>query len=371
MFEQKLKDDPKSADELRDMLQKWEDNDKETIALWKKMNDWVLRGFDVTYARFGSEFDVTFLESAIYKKAGGIVEEGLKKGVFGRDENGAIVARLKKYGLPDKVVLRADGTSIYATNDLALTKQKFEKFHLDENVWVVASEQNLYFKQLFKIFELLGYKWAKNCHHLSYGMVFLPEGRLKSREGKIIDADDLMDDMQKSAADEIKKRSPEISEKELNCRAKEIALCAIKFFMLKTDSGKDITFDVKSSLSFEGESGPYLQYTYARAKSILRKARIPEKADFSMLNSEIEKELVMLLARYESAVDKSLEQYSPHVLCQYLLKLAETFNTFYHNTPVLKAEKAKMDARILLVAGVAQTLKNGLELLDISTVEEM
>ncbi|MDD5163432.1 MAG: arginine--tRNA ligase [Candidatus ainarchaeum sp.] len=373
LFSKEAGQNPALEEEAQELLKKWESKDKETIALWKKMNSWILNGFRQTYKEFGSKFDIEFFESVFFDKAKPIIEAGIKKGVFEKNSEGALVALLEPE-LPNKVVLRSDGTSIYATNDLALTKHKFEKFKLDEAIWIVGNEQNLYLQQLFKIFEKLGFSWAKKCRHLSFGMVFLPEGRMKSREGKVVDADDLINEMAFLAAAEIKKRHKGLSEKEVAKRSKKIALSAIKFFLLKIDSAKDMNFDPEKSIAFEGETGPYVQYTYARAKSILRKSKKTgfAKANFGLLKEQSESELVSLLADFPGVVQKTASHLSPHVLCQYLIGLSEKFNSFYHAVPVLQAENKKIaEARLALVAATAQTLKNGLALLNIETLEEM
>jgi len=255
---------------------------------------------------------------------------------------------------------------------LALTKHKFEKFKLNEGLWVVGSEQDLYFKQLFRIFLLLGFKWAKNCRHLSHGMVFLPSGKLKSREGRVVDADDIIKKMEGLAAKEIKKRKEKLSQKELAKRARAIALSAIKFHMLKVAVQKDLLFNPKESISFEGETGPYIQYTFARAKSILRKAgKYSKPKDFSGLASQEEQNLAKVVASFPASVEKSLTQLSPHSLCQALIETAEAFNTFYHKLPVIKAEKSLKEQRLALVEATAHVLKNGLRILDIEAIERM
>ncbi len=370
MYNKKLASNPGLEDEARELLRNWEAGDKKTIALWKKMNSWVINGFKETYKKFGSEFDEFLFESDFYDKAKPIIQKGLKKKIFFTSDDGAVMAELEKHGMPNKTVLRADGTSIYLTNDLALTKHKFFKFKIDNAVWVVASEQNLYFKQLFKILELLGFSWAKKCRHLSYGMVFLPEGKMKSREGTVVDADDLIAEVEKIAFKEVKKRHEKLSQKELQKRAETIALGAIKFFLLKTDAVKDIVFNPKESVSFEGETGPYLQYSYARAKSIMRKGK-KSKPDYSLLKEDKEKEIVSLIARFPSVVSNVAESGSPHHLSQYLLELASQFNSFYQAVPVLDAEKGVMCARLALVEAFSITMKSGLGLLGINTLEEM
>lgn len=373
LFHQKAKEQALLEKEAGEMLKKWEDKDPSTRDLWKKMREWVLTGFNQTYEVFGSKFDEFFFESDLYDKAGPLIDVGLTKKVFFKDEDGKIVASLKKHGLPDKVVLRADGTGIYLTQDLPLTKHKFEKFDLDKAIWVVASEQNLYFKQLFKILELLGFKWAKSCEHLSYGLVFLPEGKMKSREGKIIDADDLISDVKALAEEEILKRE-KLGKKELEERSLAIALAAIKFAMLHIDYKKDFTFVPEKSISFEGESGPYLQYSFARAQSILRKLKKPvdlNKVDFSLLSSEKEERIIKLLSEFEQITSNAVEKRQLHLLCHYLLGLCNEFNSFYHESQVLKAEEELKNARIALTEAFAQVLKNGLLLLNIVPLDKM
>src|SRR3989344_8632959 len=273
LFSQNAKDNDSLIKEAQQLLVKWENKDKDVLNLWKKMNTWVLDGFKETYDRFGLKFEKEYFESAYYDLAKEIVFEGLKSRAFKKDKNGAIFAPLEKYSLPDKILLREESTSIYITQDIYLAKIRYRDFKFDEMVYVVASEQKLHFQQLFKILELLGYNFAKNLFHLSYGMVHLPSGRMKSREGMVIDADDIMDEIETLAAAEIKKRHEGLSETEVSKRAKSISLAAIKFFMLKNDSVKDIIFNPQESISFEGETGPYIQYTHARASSILRKAK--------------------------------------------------------------------------------------------------
>lgn len=380
-FSQEAEKNPGLNDEAQEVLKKWEAGDRETIALWKKMNKWVLDGMKKTYKEFGSEFDKWIFESKFFGNAKQVIEEGLKKGLFEREEDGAIIARLEQHGISDKTVLRADGTSLYITNDLIATKYKFEAYKLTGAYWVVGNEQNHYFKQLFLIFKLLGYKWADNCVHLSYGMVTLPEGKLKSREGKVVDADDLIAEMKEIAEKEVRARYGGLKEEEIAKRAKIIALGAVKFFLLRTDSTKEVLFDPKKAISFEGESGPYVMYAYARGKSILKKApksalkgaKTGSKADFSLLQEEKEKQLVKLLGGFPTTLEQVVKNHSPHSLCQYLLELAASFNSYYHDVPVLKGVKdAKLiAARAALVEATCIVLKKGLNLLGVNVLEEM
>ncbi len=358
---------PSLEEKAKEFLKKWEQGDKKTRALWKKLNSMAIKGIKQTYKKFGSEFDVWFFESEFYNKVEPIIQLGLKKGIFKRIGEKGIIAVLEKYGLPNKIVIREDGTSVYIANDLALTKHKFEKFKLDKSIWCVAYEQNLYFKQLFKIFELLGFKWAEKCHHLSYGLVNLPSGRLKSREGNVVDADDLIDEMTKLALKEIKKRYKNLSKKECDKRAKEIALASIKFFFLKNEPLKDMLFDPEKAISFEGNTGPYLQYTYARAKSILRKS--DKKALIKGELNENEFEIIKKLSLFPLIVKRSAENLKPNYLVNYLLELAMMFNEYYHSTKVIGSPNEEI--RLSLIQCIANVIKKGLWLLGINVLEEM
>ncbi len=365
LYHQKLKQDEQLKQEVQQMLVKWEKGDRATRALWKKIRDWTLKGFEETYKVFGSEFDVFFFESEFYDKAKPIIKEGLQKNIFYRNDKGAVVAKLEP-DLPDKTILREDGTSIYITNDLALTKHKFKKYKLNRAVWVVASEQNLYFKQLFKILELLDYSFADKCQHLSYGIVNLPEGKMKSREGKVIDADELIADVKMLALHEINKRY-DLPKNEAEKRAMKIALAAIKYYLLSLEPIKDITFDPQKAVSFEGETGPYLQYTYARARSILRKSG--KDISFSEKFSGSEIALIKMLAQYPWIIKKCAYEMKPHYLANYLFELATQFNEFYHSSRVVGTEKER--ELLALVAAVSIVMKNGLQLLGIDVLEEM
>ncbi|MBT4870211.1 MAG: arginine--tRNA ligase [Candidatus Diapherotrites archaeon] len=377
LYNEKVKENPLLEKEAKELLKKWEENDKETIKLWEKMNKWALDGMKKTYKLFGSEFDEWFFESEFFKKKAGhkLVEEGLTKGVFQKEDNGAVAAILEPE-IPNKIIMRGDGTALYATNDLGVTQYRFDKFGIDRCFWVVANEQDLYFKQLFSMFDKLGRKWAKDCHHISYGMVNLTSGKMKSREGTVVDADDIITQVKDIALVEIKKRYSDLDEKEIEKRALAIALSAIKFYLLKNAAKKEITFDPVESLSFEGETGPYLQYSFARAKSILRKANEEGKKykreNFDLLTHDKEKELVIELGKFSSAVEKSFEQFSLHSIAHNLLGIAEKFNSFYHEVPVLKSDsKELLNARLSLVEATTIVIAKGLEILDIVAIEKM
>lgn len=369
MFEKRKS--KKLEKEVQEMLKKWESGDKEARALWKKMDTWAVEGFHETYKRFGSEFDEEFRESDFWDKAEPLIKKGLKNKVFRKEKDGVVVADMEKYKLGKKAILRSDDTSIYITNDLALTLHKFTKFRLDRSVWVVGSEQDMYFRQLFKIFELLGLKWARGCHHMSYGLVFLPEGKMKSREGKVVDADDIMDEMQGLAMKEIKKRKRPLKKKEMEEVSLQIGLAALKYFLLKVDAVKNINFNPKESLSFDGDTGPYIQYSHARAVSILRKAGRPGNIGSYSFDNAREIALLKQLADFPGAIQRAAKDMKPHYMAGYCLELATKFNEFYQSVAVLKAGKEAREARLVLVKATAQVLRNALGLLGIEAPERM
>jgi len=377
LFSKKAKENEDLNNEAQELLLKWERDDQETIKLWKLMNPWVLEGFSKTYKRFGVKFVKEYFESKYYEGGKELVYEGLKKKIFEKDHTEAIIAPLEKYSLPDKVLLRGDETSIYITQDMNLAELRYRDFKFNQMIYVVASEQNLHFQQLFKVLEMLKKPYAKNLYHLSYGMVHLPSGRMKSREGTVIDADDLMDEVSGLAAKEVKKRHQNLTEEKVKARAELIALGAIKFYMVRTDPVKDIVFDPNESLNFEGETGPYVQYTHARACSILRKAKeeknlnVSPIVDYSTFNQAEELAVVKLLHNFPEVIVKSADTYKPHHLAQYLIKLAQAFNEFYHKCPVISEQKHIMKARLLLVDSTRQVLDNSLKLLGIKAPEEM
>ncbi|MBT4936015.1 arginine--tRNA ligase [Candidatus Woesearchaeota archaeon] len=376
LFSTKSKDDETLKKEAQNLLIQWEMKNPDILKLWKKMNKWVLDGFKETYKRFGVSFEKEYFESEMYTKGKDIVMKGLKNGVFKEKENG-IVAELEKFKIPNKVVLRSDGTSVYMTQDLQCAEERYNDFHFDKMMYVVASEQNTHFKQLFKIVELLKRPYAQNLYHLSYGLVHLPTGRMKSREGTVVDADDIMDEISNLAKKEVLARYKNISAKEVKERAEFIALGAIKFFMLKTDPSKDIVFNPKDSLSFEGETGPYVQYTHARACSILRKAKsqyklsVSSNINFDSLTLAEEHALVRLLSEFPHVVMKAAKTSKPHHIANYCIALAQAFNEFYHKCPVLSELEHQMKSRLLLVDSVKHVLHNGLALLGIKAPEKM
>ena len=358
--------------ETQEMLKRWEENDKEVVALWKKMRKWTLDGFKQTYALFDVHHKKTYYESEIYQHGKDIVAEGLKKGVFYKDEDGAVMVDLENEGLGKKALLRKDGTGLYITQDLYLAKVKFKDFKMDKSVYVVGNEQIYHFKVLFKVIEMLGFPFAKNCYHLAYGMINLPEGRMKSREGTVVDADDIVEEMKRVAEKEIKKRHPNLGKKEIEKRKNIIGMGALKFFILKYDPMKDFTYNPEESISFEGETGPYVQYAHARICSILRKVKKfkPEKAKLSFKEPS-EFRIIKLLADFPGIVGEAAENYKPSLVARYALELAQAFNEFYHECPVLKADEKTRDARLALIFSVKLVLRNALGLLGIGAPEEM
>jgi arginyl-tRNA synthetase len=372
MFSQKAKEDPKLEDEAKELLKKWEAGDKETLNLWKKMNEWCVKGFEQTYKDLGVDFDKVYYESQIYESGKKIVLDALEKDVFKKNDKGAIVAELEP-NLPNKVLLRSDGTSIYITQDIGLAIKKFKDYKLDKSIYVVGSSQNLYFKQLFAVLDLLGYQGIEKCYHLSYGMVYLPEGKMKSREGIVVDADDLIKEVKDLAIEELKKRYKEITADELGKRAEQIGMGALKFMLLKQNPEKDMLYNPKESISFEGETGPYLQYSHARICSILRKhdADITKDVDFSLFKEKVELNLINQLFLFKEIVSQAAEQYKPSLIARYLLDLTQLFNEFYHSCPVLKAGENLKKSRLLLINKTKEIIKEGLSLFGIESPEKM
>lgn len=371
-YSKRSKEDPKLDEDIYDMLKAWEDEDPKVRSLWKKMSDWALSGMKETYDRFGVKMDKAYHESDHYTKGKDLVMKYLKKGLFETAENGNIIADLEKYGLGKKVMLRADGTSIYITQDIVLGKLRYDDYKMDKMIYVVANEQIHHFKVLFKLFELFGYPFAKGCHHLAYGMIYLPEGKMKSREGTVVDADNLSDDLKGFAAEEIRKRDPEINPADLDDRSEKIGMGAIKFHILKYDPMKDFVYDPKESISFEGETGPYLQYSYARISSIIKKAGgVPKSADLSLLTTEDEFELAKHLKAFPKMVKDAAESYKPHAVCRYLLDLSQLLNHYYHKHKVIQDDKVLMGARIQLLDATRIVLSEGLNLLGIDPIDRM
>ncbi|MCX7778678.1 MAG: arginine--tRNA ligase [Patescibacteria group bacterium] len=375
LFETKVKEKPELLKEAQEILKKWEAGDQEVWQLWQKMNGWAIQGFQETYRKLGIDFDKWYYESEVYKLGKEMVNEALKNNLCYQREDGAIEIDLSNYQLGKKVLIRADGTSIYITQDLGLAKLKYDEYKPDLSLYVVGSEQRHHFKVLFKILEVFGYPWVKNCFHLAYGLVFLPAGKMKSREGIVVEIDELLAEVKKIAKSEILKREKDISPKILEERAEKIALASLKFFFLKFTPEEDIFYEPEKEISFEGATGPYLQYAYARIQSILEKSDWREEnlatIDYSFLKEKEEKEILKFLFNFPEVLEKSAFYYNPSFLANYLLQLAQAFNTFYHRYQVLTAEKDIREARLVLIKAVAQVLKNGLSILGIEVLERM
>jgi arginyl-tRNA synthetase len=369
-FSIESKENPEMEELAKEKLRLWEAGDEKTLELWKKMNSWTYGGMQETFDKFGlSKIDKNYYESEMYKEGREIVEAGLKKGLFVK-KDGAVIIDLADEKLGEKVLLRSDGTSVYMTQDLFLAEKKVNDFKLDSSYYVVGCDQEYHFKVLFSILEKLGIK--KDWRHLSYGMVSLPSGKMKSREGTAVSADDLIDETAKLAAAGIRQRQSEVlSEEEIENRALKIALAAIKYTLLKVDIHKGIVFDPKEALAFEGDTGPYLLYSYARASSIIRKVkpstvnRQPSTVDLQ--NPEIK--LLKKIDSFEDIIGRSYENLAPNLIANYCFELAQNFNEFYHACPVMGSDAKEF--RLKLTDAFRITLKKGLDLLGIDVIEEM
>ncbi len=368
-FAQAAKENPDFEKEAQESLKKWESGDKKTLELWKKMNDWAFKGFEKTYKLFDLKIEKNYYESNLYNRGKEIVLEGVKKGIVKKKEDGAFFIDLTPYGMGEKILLRADGTSIYTTQDIYLAILKYEEFKFNRSLYVCASEQNYHFKALFKMLELLGYPWAKNLVHVSYGMVNLESGRMKSREGNVVDSDNLVQEMKDMASEEIEKRHKELSQKEKDYRSKTIAMAALRYYFLKVDITKDVTFKPEESLSFEGDTGPYLLYTYARAQSILAKAQKVKKKSALPQLTDKEKQLIIYLTTFPQVVSSAYNSLAPNLIANYAYHLAQKFNEFYHSHQVIGSEQEAF--RLALVEAFAQVLKNALSLLGIPVLKKM
>ena len=365
--------------EAQEMLRKWEANDPEVRALWAKMNEWVYAGFDETYRRMGVSFDKIYYESNTYLEGKSEVEKGLASGAFYRREDGSVWADLTKDGLDEKLLLRSDGTSVYMTQDIGTAKLRFQDYPIDKMVYVVGNEQEYHFKVLSILLDRLGFPFGKELVHFSYGMVELPNGKMKSREGTVVDADELMDKMI-SDAKEISKDKVNtlqgITEDEANEIARKVGLGALKYFILKVDPRKNMLFNPAESIDFNGNTGPFIQYTYARIQSVLRKAETSDFRNIDMSKSRNieEKELALIqrLCEYPTAVRTAGEEFSPAILCNYAYALACDFNSFYHDLSILnEPDEQKKTLRLLLSANVAKILNSAFGLLGIEMPERM
>ena len=364
--------------EAQEMLRKWEAGDKEVRELWSMMNQWVYQGFDESYKRLGVAFDKIYYESDTYLVGKQKVEEGLAKGEFYKREDGSVWANLEKDGLDEQLLLRSDGTSVYMTQDIGTATLRFKEFPIDQMIYVVGNEQNYHFQVLSILLDRLGFKWGKSLVHFSYGMVELPNGKMKSREGTVVDADDLMDDMVATAKEMGKDRETEgATEAELNEIARIVGLGALKYFILKVDPKKNMLFNPQESIDFNGNTGPFIQYTHARIKSVLRKAAaegivLPEQLDNSIETNEKETQLIQLLASYPNVVAQAGQEFSPSIIANYAYELSKEFNQFYHDYSFLKEENPVIrQMRLVLAANVAKTIKSAMSLLGIEVPERM
>ena len=356
------------------MLVDWENGDPEVRALWEKMNGWVYEGFEETYKKIGSDFDKNYFESETYLLGKEFVEAGLKQGVFYKKEDGSVWIDLTADGLDEKIVQRKDGTSVYITQDLGLAEKKFEEFHYDQSIYVIADEQNYHMKVLKLILQKLGKPYADGIYHLSYGMVELPTGRMKTREGTVVDADDMIDELKRVARDKTEElgKVKDFNPGELNELYDIIALGALKFFLLRVDPKKRMIFNPEESIDFHGFTGPFIQYTYARIRSILRKEEAANKKLQEMDLFPREKELIVLLEQYGETIDQALQEHNPSLLAIYAFNVAKTFNTFYTEHSVMNAESPeKKELRLQLCELTAGIIKLMMALLGIRVPERM
>ena len=364
--------------EAQEMLRKWEANDESVVSVWKMMNAWVYAGFDVTYKQLGVDFDRIYYESQTYLLGKSIVLDGLSKNALYKKDDGSIWADLAADGLDQKVLLRSDGTSVYMTQDVGTAHQRFTEYPIEQLVYVVGNEQNYHFQALTIVLKKLGFDWAERIKHLSYGMVELPEGKMKSREGTVVDADDLMDEMLQTArqmSDELGKLEG-LTDDERNTIIRTIGLGALKYFILKVDPKKNMVFDPKESIDFNGNTGPFVQYTYARIRSIIRKAVdtgiMPNQMVVSSEIGNKEKELIKYLYEFPALVREAGENMSPALVANYVYELAKEFNQFYHDHSILKEENASIrETRILLSKKVGDVLETSMNLLGIDMPERM
>lgn len=366
--------------EAQEMLRRWEQGDAETVALWKQMNEWVYAGFNETYRKIGVSFDKTYYESQTYLLGKDVIDEGLEKGVFYRKDDNSVWIDLTAEGLDQKLVLRSDGTSVYMTQDLGTTDLKFQDFQTDKAIWVVGNEQDYHFAVLFAILKRLGRPYAAGCYHLSYGMVDLPSGKMKSREGTVVDADDLIREVTQAAADAAevaaKGMLDEFSEEEKTKLFRMLGLGALKYYLLKVDPQKRMMFNPEESVDLHGHTGPYIQYTHARIRSVLRKAAqmgVEPTAAVPVVELDaVEQQLAYQLAQFRQRLGEAAADYSPAYLAQYAYDLARTFNQFYDKLSILKEpDAAKLQSRVTLSYAVAQTIRRSMELLGIDVPEKM
>lgn len=378
MSEEEAKKNAPILLEAQEMLRKWEAGDKETVDLWRRMNDWVLKGFDETYKLMGIGFDKIYYESQTYKKGRDLVLKGVADGVLYRKDTGSVWADLTPDGLDHKLLLRDDGTSVYMTQDIGTAYDRFNEFKIDEEIYVVGNEQNYHFQVLSLVCRKLGFEWADKIRHLSYGMVELPEGKMKSREGTVVDADDLMQEMINTARETSRElgKLEGYSETEAEEVYRKVALGALKYFILKVDPKKTMMFNPKESIDFNGNTGPFIQYTYTRIRSVLRKAAetgiLPVVTDTDVVISDKEQDLIKLIAKLPAVVKEAGDNYSPALLANYAYDLAKEFNQFYHDFSILKEEDAALkNFRLLLADQSSNAIKGAMGMLGVEMPERM
>ncbi len=377
MSEEEAKNAAPLMQEAREMLRKWEANDPEVRALWAKMNQWVYDGFDATYERMGVGFDKIYYESQTYLEGKQKVMEGLEKGLLYRREDGSVWADLTPQGLDHKLLLRSDGTSVYMTQDIGTAKLRYQDFPIDKMIYVVGNEQNYHFQVLSILLDRLGFKWGKDLVHFSYGMVELPNGKMKSREGTVVDADDLMDAMARTAREVTDRlgKLGDCTEAEKEEIIEKVAQGALKYFLLKVDPVKNMTFNPEESIDFNGNTGPFIQYTYARIRSLLRKAAedgIKPVEYTTVETGEKETTLIQTLADFPSVVESAGAKYSPAIIANYAYSLVKEYNQFYHDCSILKEENESVRSlRLALSAATARTLATAMGLLGIEMPERM
>lgn len=378
MSEEEAKKNAPILLEAQEMLRKWEAGDKETVDLWRRMNDWVLTGFDETYKLMGIGFDKIYYESQTYKKGRDLVLKGVADGVLYRKDTGSVWADLTPDGLDHKLLLRDDGTSVYMTQDIGTAYDRFNEFKIDEEIYVVGNEQNYHFQVLSLVCKKLGFEWADKIRHLSYGMVELPEGKMKSREGTVVDADDLMQEMINTARETSRElgKLEGYSETDAEEVYRKVALGALKYFILKVDPKKTMMFNPKESIDFNGNTGPFIQYTYTRIRSVLRKAAetgiVPVATDTDVVISDKEQDLIKLIAKLPAVVKEAGDNYSPALLANYAYDLAKEFNQFYHDFSILKEEDAALkNFRLLLADQSSKAVKGAMGMLGVEMPERM
>jgi len=362
--------------EAQEMLQKWEQGDPQVISLWMDMNSWVYTGFEETYKKLGVNFDQYYYESNTYLLGKSVIDEGLEKGVFFKKEDGSVWIDLTEEGLDEKLVLRADGTSVYITQDLGTAQLKYDEYHTDQAINVVGNEQDYHFKVLYLILKKLGRSWAEGLYHLSYGMVDLPSGKMKSREGTVVDADDLIAEMEATAKEQtdILGKAADFPEEEKQNLYHIIGMGALKYFLLKVEPKKRLLFDPNESVDFQGHTGPFIQYTYARIRSVLNKGGFNADTVFMPVKtvSPVEKDLIIQLGQYPAFLTEAANAYSPAVIANYVYELAKLYNKFYHEESILKAEEeAVKQFRLQLSAAAADKISKSMHLLGIEVPERM